>query len=95
MSENGKAISIRKIHKSHDGSGWANDPDFTVTCIGCVEITTPAPTTVTIPDGAIPCVPGFYEAGYYFPEQECDGSAQVGFNPSEGKCNNSMRELTE
>lgn len=67
-----------KTCQSYEGNGWVNDPDFNVTCIGCIDVTTPAPTTQTIPDGSIPCVPGFYDAGYYFPEQECDGTAQVG-----------------
>ena len=65
--------------KSDTGTGWFVNPDFTITCIGCNEVTTPVPTSMTIPDGSIPCVVAFYEAGYYFPEQQCDGIAQVGF----------------
>ena len=40
-------------------SGWEVNPDIQVECIDCVDITTnPPPTTITFPDGSIPCVPG-------------------------------------
>ena len=57
-------------------SGWAIDEDLAVTCVDCTDITTLPPTTITIPDGSVACVPGYPEAGYYFPEDECDGTAQ-------------------
>merc|ERR1711935_1051189 len=65
------------VWNSHGDNGWGVDEDFEVNCIeGCNDITTVPPTTITIPDGSIPCVPGFADAGYYYAEDECDGTAQ-------------------
>merc|ERR1712021_148714 len=65
------------VWNSHGDNGWEVDEDFEVNCIeGCNDITTVPPTTITIPDGSIPCVPGFAEAGHYYAEDECDGTAQ-------------------